>query len=378
MKSYGCASVSEFIQDRIVYRGLAPADPSLPSLAEYWAQAELPLQPLPRKHEPSYAKYVAWLLRQARIQDAPGAVLHRLLFIGDTRLSDATAFDNICQAGGWSGMIFIGNDREPATDPSLETTPGGQLLFQANRWAALRDFESYRDKKEFPVDESTVVLIDLDKTAIGARGRNHQVIDQARVQAVQETVQGLLGESFNQPAFLAAYGHLDRPEFHSFTLDNQDYLAYVCLILGSGFTTLERLLEQIQLQKTRTFFDWIEQVDNGESHLPQVLREMHREIYHLVKAGDPTPFKAFRRSEYLATSRRMGCLPDQPSVEDLLAHEIVITEEVRRQALDWGDKGALVFGLSDKPDEASIPTPQQAQEGALPLHRILTHSVGEV
>jgi len=96
-----------------------------------------------------------------------------------------------------------------------------------------------------------------------------------------------------------------------------------------------------------------------------------------VQAGDPTPFKAFRRNEYRVTIAKMGCLPDSAPVEELLAGEIVITEEVRRAALDWQARGALIFGLSDKPDEASLPTPKQVGQGFPPLHRKETHVVGE-
>jgi hypothetical protein len=376
MQTFGRTSVSEFIQDRIVFRGLVPVDPSLPPLAEYWKQAGQPVQPVPRKHEPAYAGYVAWLLQHARRQDSPPSPIRRVLFIGDTRLGDGTAFDHICQAGGWNGLIFIGADRDAPTAISMEATPGGQELFLANRWTALLDFEAYLAKKSFPIDEGTVLLIDLDKTAIGARGRNDQVIDRARVQAVQDTVQGLLGECFNEPVFREAYQRLDRADYHPFTQDNQDYLAYICLVLGSGYTSLEELLVEIQNRETYTFSDFIEEVEDRQAKLPHPLRSIHTEIFELVQSGDPTPFKAFRRNEYMATSARMGCMPDDERVGDLLKQEIVITEEVRRQALRWQAQGALVFALSDKPDEASIPTPEQASQGALPLHRIPTHSVG--
>ncbi|MBS3785148.1 MAG: hypothetical protein KGY78_11970, partial [Anaerolineae bacterium] len=61
----------------------------------------------------------------------------------------------------------------------------------------------------------------------------------------------------------------------------------------------------------------------------------------------------------------------------LLAKEIVITQEVREAALRWKARGALLFGLSDKPDEASIPTPALASEGFQSIHRIETHTVGD-
>jgi hypothetical protein len=36
-----------------------------------------------------------------------------------------------------------------------------------------------------------------------------------------------------------------------------------------------------------------------------------------------------------------------------------------------------VFGLSDKPDEASLPTGDLAVRGFLPIHQIITLSVGQ-
>jgi hypothetical protein len=60
-----------------------------------------------------------------------------------------------------------------------------------------------------------------------------------------------------------------------------------------------------------------------------------------------------------------------------LDETIVITEEVRRMALRWRQQGALLFGLSDKPDEASLPTTALAEQGYLPIHQMKTDVVGE-
>jgi len=54
----------------------------------------------------------------------------------------------------------------------------------------------------------------------------------------------------------------------------------------------------------------------------------------------------------------------------------VITNEVRQQVLTWKENGALIFGLSDKPDEASIPLPQQISQGYQPIHNTETHVIG--
>jgi hypothetical protein len=44
---------------------------------------------------------------------------------------------------------------------------------------------------------------------------------------------------------------------------------------------------------------------------------------------------------------------------------------------EWRRRGALLFGLSDKPDEASIPTPELASQGYRAIHRTATHVIGQ-
>jgi hypothetical protein len=100
-------------------------------------------------------------------------------------------------------------------------------------------------------------------------------------------------------------------------------------------------------------------------------------VYERVCLGDPTPFKAFRENEYRETLARLGHMPAGTSVEELLKNEIALTQEVRAQALQWRHNGALLFGLSDKPDEASIPSQGLAADGALPIHRVETSVIGE-
>ena len=60
----------------------------------------------------------------------------------------------------------------------------------------------------------------------------------------------------------------------------------------------------------------------------------------------------------------------------LLRDRIVITHEVRQVAELWQGRGALLFGLSDKPDEAALPTPDLAARGYQPLHHVEAHMVG--
>ena len=384
MRVYAKTAVSEFLGDFVVYRNLLPADRRLSGLDALRDRVGLPARRLPRKSEPEYARVIVHLLRQARALDAPATPLQRLVYVGDTRLNDGTAFANLCQAGGWPGLAFIGaeTDAPPHVQlidlPSPSTSPAGAqpILFLANRWAALAEFDRFCAGRAFPIDAATAVVVDLDKTALGARGRNAHVIDQARVLAVRHTVADLLDQAFDPVAFQAAYDRLNQPGFHPFTADNQDYLAYVCLILGGGLYDLQQVVSAIQTGQLETFSQFIAQVDGRVDAMPPHLATIHAQIYASVRAGDPTPFKPFRYNEYRTTVARMGHKPDDAPIAELLAEEILITQEVRAQALAWRSRGALLFGLSDKPDEASVPSPELAAQGYRAIHQTATHAVG--
>jgi hypothetical protein len=375
MQNYGRASIREFLGDRIVYRSLVPVDHRLPALAQIRPLVGLPDGVIPRKSEESYARVIAHLLQHARALDRPGISIERLIYVGDTRLNDGNAFANICQSGDWPGLAFICSERDDLPQVEVVEQAGG-ALFLANRWSALKDFDRFCQERQHPPDERAAVIVDLDKTALGARGRNDRVIDGARVDAVRLTVRDLLGDGFDPGSFQAAYDCLNQPEFHPFTSDNQDYLAYICLVLGSGLYALDWLVDEVQAGRTRSFPQFIAGVDERVAHLPPSLRDIHAGIYANVQQGDPTPFKEFRHNEYLTTTARMGHMEDGASVRDLLAGEIVITQEVRQMAQSWAERGALLFGLSDKPDEASIPSREQAAQGCLPIHGLETHAVG--
>jgi hypothetical protein len=376
MKAWGRTSVHEFLGDFIVYRNLVPVDRRLPPLSEVRAEVGLAPGVIPRKSAPEYAQVIVHVLQRARELGRPSASIERLLYVGDTHLNDGTAFVNICRAGSWNGLAFIGSEREGPLQVELSEQAEG-TLYLANRWSALADFDTFCRGRDFPINESTAVIVDLDKTALGARGRNDRVIDRARVEAVRQTVGGLLGDGFDPGAFETAYERLNQPQFHSFTTDNQDYLAYICLILGSGLYQLDPLVAQVQAGQLADFEQFIAGVDGRAADLPLNLRRIHQSIHDCVRQGDPTPFKAFRYNEYRATVERMGQSADDTPTARLVAEEIVITQEVREAAQRWRSRGALLFGLSDKPDEASIPADDLRAQGWRPIHRTETHAVGE-
>jgi hypothetical protein len=370
----GLTSLHETLGDFIVYRNLVPADPRLPSFGNLRAPLGLESKSLSRKAEPEYGRVLAEMLRQARRVEISEGRIERIVYVGDTRLNDGTAFRNLCAAGGWPGWAFIGADR--LADPPGTEVEGS--LYLANRWSALPGFLSFLGQEGFALNEETAMVVDVDKTAIGARGRNDKVIDAARVEGVKRTVADLLGDRFQEQTFRTAYDELNQPPYHPFTADNQDYLAFICLMLGAGLVQLEELIGQVQAGTMQSFQDFIAGIQDRRKELASTgLASIHDDVWKRVQSGDPTPFKAFRYNEYLTTLTRFGDLPGA-SAEEVLAQRIVITEEVRAAARSLRERGCLLFGVSDKPDEASVPSPEQAQQGKKPLHRLETLAVGEV
>ena len=377
MKLYGRSTISEFLGDNIAFRNLNPLDPRLPSLKELRASVNTPDESVPRKTSPDYASLVSHLLKRARTLEAPRAKINQLLFIGDTRLNDATAFNNICAAGDWPGMAFICAE-EIQDDPYLEILEQEEkrLLYLANRWEYLKDFDQYLEKQDFHIDETTAIILDLDKTCVGARGRNDQVINQVRVEAAFATVKDLIGSEFDAEAFEKSYNLFNEPDFHPFTTDNQDYLVYICLIISTGLYEQDKLAEDIRGGQVSRFDQFLNDIQVQAKNLPAGVREIHEDVFARIGQGDPTPFKAFRAQEYLATVAHMGQMGEATPLDERLSKEITITQEVRERAVDWLARGGLLFGLSDKPDEASLPSAKLASQGYLPIHKVETSIVG--
>ena len=377
MKSYGITTISEFLDDRVVFRNLKPLDRRLPDLDMLRERVGMTPGRVPRKTEPDYARVIVHMLQAAQDVDMCQDKIERLVLVSDTRFNDGTAFANICDASGWIGRAFIGSENLGRPEKMEQTyTENGHELNLGNRWSSLADFDSSCREQGFAISAGCAVIVDVDKTALGARGRNAHLIDRARVQAVADTVENVFGQDFDQEAFRTAYDLLNQVEYHFFTADNQDYLAYICLILGSGMYTLDQVVADLNCGRLHTFGQFIENVDKYADDLAPDLFSIHGDIYSKVLSGDPTPFKAFRYNEYLTTVGCMGQSNGKVSMSWLLDNEIVITQEVREMVLRWKERGALIFGLSDKPDEASLPSTELQEKGFLPLHRVPAWSVG--
>ena len=153
MKKYGRTTVSEFLGDFIVYRNLVPVDSRLPSLSEISEPLGLLPGMIPRKTTFEYARVITYLVEQARKLDNPGSHINRIVFIGDTRLNDGTAFRNICHSGKWPGTAFIASEQKEPLNYKIDEQEAG-TLFLANRWEALAEFNQFCQRRDFRIDES--------------------------------------------------------------------------------------------------------------------------------------------------------------------------------------------------------------------------------
>ena len=360
--SWQTATLADCFGDCVVYRNLEPAQANLNGLRASWPLIGLDHYAIPRKGTPEHAAYLYYLLGSAQRVRGYGDLV-RLLVIGDTLSGDGAVATQLGQKLPTWG--FIGHE-QPDLPAQLDMR--GRIVL-STRWQGLRELLSYLDQQEFIWDSGTALLMDLDKSLIGARGRNDKVIDAARVAAVRGTMCQALGENFDEADFRKLYDALNLSAYHGFTTDNQDYLAYICLMAIGGVFSIPELWQRLAQSELTSFAQFVHACESRRNRMVAPLLLAHDEVRLGLAREDPTPFKGFRRAEYLQTVQRMNTLPAEAEVSQVLANEIVITAEVLSLARYAAVRGALVMGISDKPDEASTPVPEQAALGYQPIHR---------
>lgn len=348
-------AIADLTGDLVLYRDLEPCDATLPGLSALRTQLGMPPGRLPRKRDADYARVILALLEHIRTRRVTPP-LRNVLVIGDTDNDRAVAHYLRSVAPDLAVYAFIGVDRLSAP-PAMTWNDG---TADANRWALIDDWLTAVAQRLQQPDQQplfgpqTALLIDIDKTLLGPRGRGDAPIDAARAAAAEQVAVGLLGATLDRTAFREYYATLCRKEFHVVTLDNQDYTVYATLLLAAGCLTIADL-QQGMADGSLSEFTCL--LAFAAPRLPATLTALHAEIDAACRAGDPTPFKAFRRAEFAATVARMT------------AGELTLCAEVVAVARRLLAAGAVCIAASDKPAEASLPAPDQLAAGLQPLHR---------
>jgi hypothetical protein len=341
------ATIADLTADRVFYRDLEPCDASLPGLATLRERLGLPAGLLPRKRDRAYAQVVLALAEIAQAQRG-GGPLGALLVIGDTENDRLLAeyLDSI--PGAPAAYGFIGEDRPVAEAQLRWDGPGAS----ATRWSLVGDWAGELERRGVAWDRAAL-LIDIDKTLLGPRGRSDGAIDDSRAEGALHIAGNLLGATFDAGLFRRTYAELCRREWHSFTLDNQDYVVSTALLAVSGALQLEELRARVADGSLRSFPALLAA---SVGAVPPALAGLHAQLRERVAAGDPTPFKQFRRAELVATLARMA------------DGRLTLCGEIFSLARQLIGAGALCMAASDKPAESALPSPEQRAAGLRPLH----------
>ena len=317
----------------------------------------------PRKLDMEYAQALAWLLARANEARAGGtgrALSARSSTSGDTMLNDGGAFKNLRTLTGWPGWCFIGAEK----DEALQADGAGRAVHRRTGGSRVADFLQHVHGRGR--GHRTVHGRHRGHRQDGARrpGRNDKSIDHARTAAMEATLRMRSGRAFAATSSGRPMPASASPKYHPFTADNQDNVAYICLMLSAGLVEIGCVLcatWTAGISRTSAS-SWRRWTSDGDE-LPPEVRALHDDIYARTLAGDLTPFKAFRRREYQETVDRMGHLPEDAQLAQRLVEEICMTREVL-EACEWlKARGCLMVALSDKPDEATSPSPELAERG---------------
>ncbi len=341
------ATIADLTADRVFYRDLEPCDPQLPRLRDLARALGIPGDQPPRKREPAYA-HAALAIAQAAQAQRDGSALSALVVIGDTA-NDRLLAEFTRTHCNFPAYAFIGADRPMA--PEELAWEGDTAI--ATRWALLHLWATELARRGIDW-ATTALLIDIDKTLLGPRGRSDGAIDDARAEGALAVAAEICGPDLPIAAFRRIYADLCHLDWHGFTLDNQDYVTATALLASTGTIDLEDLRMRVAAPEPFTFAELL--ADTAERTLP-ALAPLHAELSRLVAIGDPTPFKAFRRAEFRATLERMA------------DGRLTIGAELLALGHALAERGALIMAASDKPAESALPTPEQAAAGMLPLHR---------
>lgn len=328
--------INTIFEDYIVFRELNPVKKELSSFSKF--KETLGLNFLPRKKDPEYARVLSLLFKEI-------GEFKKIIYFGDTMLNDGGVIANLTNLKEYRVFGIITEEKEK----DFITVKGNIIL--NTKWRNLFSILEILEKKGFLIDRETVVVIDIDKTLIGARGRNNKAIDRARMDAILSIMNDTF-ESVDIERFEYIYSRLNRRSLHPFTGDNQDIVSIMSIVFYGDYYALGRFIREFYIGKWIEPFEFLTSITVSKN---STVYDLLEEVKENLKNKNPTAFPTFRKREFEFTIKRMDFLPDKAEVRKLLNEEILITKEVYEVGKFAKERGALVFGLSDKPELSSIP-----------------------
>ena len=158
-------------------------------------------------------------LLSARKRVAPGwprraRALAEIVYLGDTDADRRERIQEPADADRLARLVLHrrGKGREAGSDRARRAVPGRQPLERAGRLP-----RGVLAEDGAALDARTAVIVDIDKTALGARGRNDKSIDHARITAIEATLAEAIGPAFDQqrvPAGLRRDQRAEVPPVH--------------------------------------------------------------------------------------------------------------------------------------------------------------------
>jgi hypothetical protein len=376
LESHGLGRVSDLLNQQIILRSMERLDTGEKLLGTSRGFA--------RKYQQPYAKAISDHLKRR----FPG--VKRVLYIGDTYKNDGTVIRNL-QALGWdaSGLIC-----EPSL--GIERLWFDDILY-TNHWA---DLVGFIDKVQSKVGPTTLAIFDIDQTLWAPKGVHEGPLSNTRTAAMSRLIDEYVVDPDNEVARSAKaridplYHEISEAKYLGLTVDNEDFKAAICVFLSlnivfnqqrlesngreAGAAVFEELgrlgaIEFTEFIRTSYISNFAHPSRVDEANITRFIMEtlstvqtyqygLYGEangilvakiidhIQHIFRETvgvAPTQYSAFRAKEL---EEALGSVGEDRDFDERLV--------LNKPAWDVGmwlkRRGAVLLGLSDRPDESTV------------------------
>ena len=352
------ASIKALFDQNIILRDLEPLNPFIPGISSIREQLSFPIDYLPRKNEPDYAKVLLSFINAL----GEGKIKY-VFYVGDSLYNDGSAIINLSKISELKVLGYICNQGKELLGEYLI----GNIIL-SDDWANLYKMIEQGIKKGFQINDNTIGIFDLDNTTYAAKGRASEPLTQARLEAVYSLLLKAMGSArFRKEKVERAFREFDRDEYHPFTSDNLDYVVFLALIYSLGLLDLQEIRQNLSERRIQTFIEKVlAEVEERKANegLDEAWK-LVREIYFNMRYGDKTPFKQFRYKEYYYTAQWMtrDAAPE---------NSITITREVAEMVSFLKINSAYILALSDRPVESTCPYDVEVSKSLLNIEMLLS------